>query len=45
MAFHNGSNYDYYFNMQELATKFEGGFNCLWENTEKYKTVSVPITK
>ena len=43
--FHNGPNYDYYFIIKELAGEFEGQFECLVENTEKYKTFSVPIVK
>ena len=31
--------------IKELAKEFEAKFNCLGENTEKYKTFSVPITK
>ena len=41
--FHNGSNYDYHFIIKELANEFEGQFECLGENTKKYKTFSVPI--
>ena len=39
VVFHNGSNYDYYFIIKELANKFEGKFECLGENTEKYKNL------
>ena len=45
VAFHNGSNYDYHFIIKELAKELEGKFECLGENTEKYKTFSVPIEK
>ena len=45
VAFHNGSNYDYHFIIKELAKELEGQFECLGENTEKYKTFSVPIEK
>ena len=31
--------------MKELAKEFEGEFNCLGENTEKNKTLSVRTTK
>ena len=31
--------------MKELAKEYLGEFNCLEENTEKYKTFLVPITK
>ena len=44
-VFHNVSNYDYHFIIKELANEFEGRFECLGENTEKYKTFSVPIEK
>ena len=45
VVFHNDSNYDYQFIIKELANEFEGKFECLGENTEKYKTYSVPIEK
>ena len=45
VVFHNGSNYDYHFITKELATKFEEKFDCLGENTEKYKTFSVLIER
>ena len=45
VAFHNGSKYDYHFIIKELAEEFEGKFECLGENTEKYITFSVPIKK
>ena len=44
MVFHNGLNYDYHFIIKEIAKTFEKEFNCLGENTKKYKTFSVPIT-
>ena len=43
VVFRNGSNYDYYVFIKELVIEFEGKFECLGENTEKYKTLSVPI--
>ena len=43
--FHNGSIYDYHFIIKELAKEFEGNFECLDENTEKYITFSAPIKK
>ena len=45
VIFHNGSTYDYHFIIKELACEFEGNFECLGENTEKYMTFSVPIKK
>ena len=45
VVFHNGSTYDYHFIVKELANGFEGNFECLGENTEKYITFSVPIKK
>ena len=45
VVFHNGSTYDYHFIIKELAEIFEGEFECLGENTEKYITFSVPIKK
>ena len=43
--FHNGSTYGYHFIIKELAKEFEGNFDCLGENTEKYITFSVSIKK
>ena len=45
VGFHNGTNYDYIFIMKELANEFKIKFECLRENTEKYKTFSLPIEK
>ena len=45
VVFHNGWNYDYHFIIKELIKKFEGKFECLGENTEKYNPFSVPIEK
>ena len=45
VVFHNGSRYDYNFIIKELAEEFEGEFECLGENTEKYITFLVPIKK
>ena len=45
VVFHNGSTYDYHFIIKELAEEFEGQFECLGENTEKYITFSVTIKK
>ena len=45
VVFHNGSTYDYHFIIKELAEEFEGEFECLGENTEKYITFSVPVKK
>ena len=42
---HNGSTYDYHFIIKELVKEFEGNFECLGENTEKYITFSAPIKK
>ena len=44
-VFHNGSNYEYHFILKELANEFEGQFEFLGENKEKYKTFSVPVKK
>ena len=43
IVFHNGSIYDYHFIIKELVKEYEGNFECLGENTEKYITFSVPI--
>ena len=45
MAFHDGSTYDYHFIINKLAKEFDGQLECLGENTEKYITFSVPISK
>ena len=45
VIFHNGSKYDYHFIIKELASEFDGNFECLGENTEKYIIFSVPIKK
>ena len=42
---HNGSKYEYYFIIRELAEDFKGQFECLGENIEKYITFSIPIKK
>ena len=41
----NRSKYDYHFIIKGLPKEFEGQFECLGENTEKYITFSVPINK
>ena len=45
IVFHNGSTYDYHFIIKELVKEFDGNFECLGENIEKYITFSVPIKK
>ena len=45
IVFHNGSTYDYHFTIKELVKEFDGNFECLGENTEKYITFSVPLKK
>ena len=45
VVFHNGSTYDYHFIIKELVKEFEGNFECLGENTEKYITFSVLLKK
>ena len=41
--FHNGLNYHYHFIIKELANEFEGQYECIGQNKEKYKTCSIPI--
>ena len=36
VVFHNGSTYDYHFIIKKLVEEFEGEFECLVENTEKF---------
>ena len=43
VVFHNGSTYDNHFIIKKLAEEFEGEFECLVENTEKYIIFSVPL--
>ena len=45
VVFHNGCIYDYRFIIKELVKEFDGNFECLGENTEKYITFSAPIKK
>ena len=45
VVFHNGTTFDYHFITYQLAKKFEGKLECLGENTEKYITFLVPISK
>ena len=45
VVFHNGSTYDSHFIIKELAEEFEGEFEYLGENTEKYITFLVSIKK
>ena len=45
IIFHSGSTYDYHFIIKQSPEEFEGQFECLGENTEKYITFSVPIKK
>ena len=45
IVFHNGSTFNYHFIIKELVKEFEGNFECLGENAEKYITFSVPIKK
>ena len=45
IIFHNSSTYDYHFIIKELVKEFDGNFECLGENTEKYIPFSVPLKK
>ena len=45
VIFHNGSTYDYHFIIKELAEEFEGQFEYLGENTEKYITFQYQLKK
>ena len=45
IVFHNGSTYDYHFIIKVLVKEFEGHFECLSENTEKYITFSALLKK
>ena len=41
VVFHNGSTYDFQIVIKQLPKDFDGPFNCLDENTEKYITFSI----
>ena len=45
VLFHNISAYDYHFIIKYLSREFEGNFECLGENTEKYISFTVPFKK
>ena len=45
VVFHNGSTCHYHFIIKELVNEFEGNYDCLGENTEKYITFLVPLKK
>ena len=45
IVFLNGSTYDYHFIINKLAKEFDGQLECLGETTEKYITLTVPISK
>ena len=45
IVFHNLSSYDGHVIIKELANKFDGEFECLGENTEKYISFSAKINK
>ena len=45
VLFHNGSVYDYHFIIRYLSREFEGNFECLGENAEKYISFTVPLKK
>ena len=45
VVFHNGSSYDYHFVIKELAKEFQGKFECLGKNTEKYITFQYELKK
>ena len=45
IVFHNGSNYDLYFIVKELAEGFQKTFHLFRKNTDKYITCTVHIEK
>ena len=45
VVFQNGSTYDYHFIIKELTREFEGQFECLGENPDRYFTFSVIMEK
>ena len=42
IVFHNGSNYDYHFTLNNLAEEFKKQITSLGENNEKYITLQLP---
>ena len=45
LVFHNGSIYDYHFNIEQLEKESDGQLECLGEITEKFITFLAPIHK
>ena len=45
VVFHNGSKYDYYFMIKELAKEFKEQFECPGKNTKKHITFSGTINE
>ena len=45
IVFHNCSTYEYHFIIKQLTKDFNGKFDFLGEDTEKYITFSAPIYK
>ena len=43
VVFHSGTNYVYYFIINEFPNSCNRKFECLGENAEEYKTFSFPI--
>ena len=41
VVFHNGSTYNHHFIIKQLAKEFEGQFECLGKNAEKYTQTKV----
>ena len=44
VVFHKGLKYDFHLIVKELGNETDGQFDCIAENSEKYKTFSVPVT-
>ena len=45
VVFHDRLNHDYHFIIKQVAKEFEVEFNSLGENSKKYKTFLVTVTK
>ena len=43
--FHSGTKCSYHLIIKELPNEIKGELNCPGENTEKYKTFSIPAEK
>ena len=45
LVFHNSSKYDHHFIIKKIANEFDDQLECIGENSEKYKKISVLIKR